>query len=115
MYKNLARELKKNTDVMEMTFKKFNLQVLQFTYRPYDEEDADCYLVIEVATISGNKISRGGHIKVNLYDENGEIIDTASAYIDEDEFGGYDTFRILICDEGRMLIEAKTARIYMVE
>ena len=42
MYANLANELKKNTDIMEMTFKKFNLRVLQYSYHPYSDEDADC-------------------------------------------------------------------------
>lgn len=42
MYLDLAKELKKNTDVMEVTFKRFNLKVLQYSYRPYSDDDADC-------------------------------------------------------------------------
>ena len=41
MNSNLTRELKKNTDVMDQTFRNLNLQVLQFTYQAYSDENAD--------------------------------------------------------------------------
>ena len=98
MYANLANELKKNTDIMEMTFKKFNLRVLQYSYHPYSDEDADCELIIEL---------------VNLYDEKGEIFLTESYYIDSENFAGYDTFKISLYNNSNTLIMAKTARVYM--
>ena len=64
MYANLANELKKNTDIMEMTFKKFNLRVLQYSYHPYSDEDADCELIIELVTMEGDSMTDDASIKV---------------------------------------------------
>ena len=65
MYANLAKELKKNTDIMEMTFKKFNLRVLQYSYHPYSDKDADCELIIELVTMDGDSMTDNASIKVN--------------------------------------------------
>lgn len=113
MYANLAKELKKNTDIMEMTFKRFNLRVLQYSYHPCSDKDADCELIIELVTIDGDSILDDASIKVNLYDENGEIFLTESEYIDSDDFAGYDTFKIDLYNNSNTLIMAKTARVYM--
>ena len=113
MYANLAKELKKNTDIMEMTFKKFNLRVLQYSYHPYSDEDADCELIIELVTMEGDSMTDDASIKVNLYDEKGEIFLTESYYIDSENFAGYDTFKISLYNNSNTLIMAKTARVYM--
>ena len=84
MYLDLAKELKRNTKLMEHTFEKFNLQVLQFTYRPCSDNDADCKLIIELETIDEEMMEDDASIKVNLYDENGEIILTQECFIDSD-------------------------------
>ena len=110
MYANLANELKKNTDIMEMTFKKFNLRVLQYSY---SDEDADCELIIELVTMEGDSMTDDASIKVNLYDEKGEIFLTESYYIDSENFAGYDTFKISLYNNSNTLIMAKTARVYM--
>ena len=113
MYLDLARELKKNTDIMDVTFRKFNLQVLQYTYHPYSDDDADCELIIELTTIDGDSMTGDASIKINLYDENGDIFFNTESYIDSDEFAGYDTFKISLYNNSRTLLEAKTARVYM--
>lgn len=113
MYANLANELKKNTDIMEMTFKKFNLRVLQYSYQPYSNEDADCRFIIELVTMQGDSMTDDASIKVNLYDEKGEIFFTNSYYIESDDFAGYDTFEINLYNNSNTLIRAKTARVYM--
>ena len=112
MYQDLARELKKNTDIMEVTFKKFNLQVLQISYHPYSDDDADCELIIELTTIDGDSILGDPRIKINLYDENGDIFFNTEEYIDGDEFAGYDTIKIALYNNSRTLLEAKSARVY---
>ncbi|WP_026661851.1 hypothetical protein [Butyrivibrio proteoclasticus] len=113
MYLDLAKELKKNTDIMESTFSRLNLQVLQYSYHPYSDDDADCELVIELATIEGDSIEFPLSIKVNLYDEEGTIITTEDKFINPDKFLGYDTFKISLYNNSRTLIEAKTARVYV--
>lgn len=113
MYLDLAKELKKNTDVMEVTFKRFNLKVLQYSYRPYSDDDADCELIIELTTIDGDTLFDSASIKINLYDEEGDIFFTNDYYIDSEEFVGYDTFKITLYNNSRTLILAKSARIYM--
>ena len=111
--KLLAKELKKNTDIMEMTFAKYNLQVLQYAYHPYGEDDADCELIIEVMSADGNAMAEDAGIKINLYDDAGEIFFTAGQFVDADEFAGYDTFKICLYNNSSTLLEAKSARIYM--
>ena len=113
MYLDLAKELKRNTKLMEHTFEKFNLQVLQFTYRPCSDNDADCKLIIELETIDEEMMEDDASIKVNLYDENGEIILTQECFIDSEEFDAYDTFELSLYNNSRTLIEAKSARIFM--
>lgn len=112
MYLDLAKELKRNTKLMEHTFEKFNLQVLQFTYRPCSDNDADCKLIIELETIDEEMMEDDASIKVNLYDENGEIILTQECFIDSEEFDAYDTFELSLYNNSRTLIEAKSARIF---
>lgn len=113
MFIDLAKELKKNTDVMDFTFAKFNLKVLQYAYHPYSDDDADCELIIEIATIDGNAMTDSSSVKINLYDENGDIFFTTEEYIMEEDFAGYDTFKIKLYNNSRTLLEAKSARIYM--
>ena len=113
MLNDLARELKKNTDVLDMTFKKYNLQVLQFAYRPFDDNDADCSLLIEVASVEGNSIEKSVRIVVNLYDEDGEIYMSERQPIFNYDFAGYDTYVIQLYNNGRTLKEAKSARIFV--
>ena len=113
MYLDLANSLKQNTEIMEATFRKCNLKVLQFSYRPYSDDDADCQLIIEVSTIDGDSIEDDVFLKINLYDENGEIIYNTEEDIYSDEYAGYDTFNISLRRNNRILKEAKSARIFV--
>lgn len=113
MYLDLAKELKKNTDVMEMTFKKFNLQLIQFSYHPYSDNDADCDFLVELMSEDGDAIVDSVYLKINLYDENGDLFLNEYEFINHEDFSGYDTFKINLYDNGRTLLEAKSARIYM--
>ena len=113
MYIDLARELKRNTDVMETTFRKHSLKILQFSYQPYSDDDADCEMLIEIGTIKDEDLTENVLVKVNLYNEYGEIYDTSSKMILADDFDGYDTLKIHLYNNGRTLIEAKSARVYL--
>lgn len=113
MYIEFARELKRNTDVMEATFRKHNLKILQFSYQPYADDDADCEMLIEIGTIKDENLTENVRIKVNLYNEYGELYDTSSGMIVAEDFDGYDTLKIHLYNNGRTLIEAKSARVYL--
>lgn len=114
MYENLAKELKKNIEVMTNTFEANNLQLLHLTVKPYSEEDADCSILVEVATISGTDIPRNGlNIKINLYDDNDELYLTEAYYINDESFSGYDTYEINCYDDSKTLKKAVKGRLYI--
>ncbi len=110
-----AKELKKNTKIMRDTFKKFNLKILQFSYQPFGPDDADGQIIIEVSTIEGDEIPEHAMIKVNLYDNNGEIFLTECRPVNANYFSGYDTFSIALRYNSKALKKAKKARIFMTK
>ena len=118
MYEELAKELKKNTQIIQTTFSKFNLQVLQVGYRPYaeegdDEPDADCDFMIEISSLDNAPMKCNAYIKINLYDENGDLIDHDNKLVIADEFSGFDTFKIMMTNDSKTLLRAKSAKVYM--
>ena len=118
MYEDLAKELKKNTQVIESTFSKFNLKVLQVAYQPYAEDgdedpDADCDLLIELTSINERPMSGDGHVKINLYDENGDLIYHDNHMIFAEKFAGYDTYSFMLSHDCKTLRIAKSAKVYM--
>ena len=112
-YNDLAKELKKNTDVVESTFEKNNLKLLRFRYRPYGEDDADCVLLIEFSADEGLEIPNSLFIKVNLYDDNDDIYLTDNTYINAETFSGYDTKALYLTDDSNALLRAKAGRIFV--
>ncbi len=111
-YNKYAKSLKINTEVMEATFEKHNLQILQFAFQPISDEDADCTCIVELSAIHGNHIDHDVAVKVNLYDKDGEIILAEEEYLYSEDFDGYDTVTVYLYDGGQALFEAKSARIY---
>ncbi len=114
-YFDNSQELKNNTEIIENTFKKHNLQVLKYSYRDGGWNPDDCTLSIEFSSIDDTiKLSENIVIKLNLYDENGEIVSTSEEKLYKSDFEGYDT--IEICASGcRALTRAKSARIFVVK
>lgn len=113
MYDGLAKDLKKNTTIMTSLFQKNNLEVLSFSYRPYSDDDADCEMLIEISTCSGRTLTDDVAIKVNLYDSNDEICFTEEYRLYADEFEGYDTLSLALYDNGKTLLKAKSARLFV--
>lgn len=110
-YQKLAKELKKNTEVMEAMLKACGLQILSFSFQPFGDDDADCILIMELST-DGKKKFKGAELKVNLYDEDGEIFVNKSTTIYSWSFIGYDTEKIALCYGKKALLKAKRARIF---
>ena len=119
MYEDFAKALKKNTGIIQSTFNTFNLQVLQVGYRPYgvededEEADADCDFIIEVSTLNEGKMKCNGYIKVNLYDEEGDLISNDCIAVYSDKFSGYDTYKVMMINDRKTLLRAKSAKVYM--
>lgn len=113
MYENVAKELKKNIEVMTNTFEANNLQVLHLTVKPYSEDDADCNILLELSTISGSALESDVSVKINLYDEDDELYLTNSETIYKSSFSGYDTVTINCYDDSKTLDKAVKGRLYL--
>lgn len=111
-YESLAKELKKNIQVMETTFAANNLQVLNVGCKPCGDNDADLDVYVEIASISGSSLENDVDIKINLYDEDGELYMTDDTYVDSDTFAGYDTLTIQCYDSRHTLEQASKGRLY---
>ena len=115
MITELCKELKRRTEVLDFTFEKCNLQIIQFTYNQCSGDNYDFDVFAEVAAVEGHKIENDVSIKVNLYDTDGELIRTSNNILLSDDFPGYDTVQIFCHDNRKALLEAKSARIYAVK
>ena len=117
MYEEQAKELKKNTEVVRASFNCFNLNALQVAYCPYgtedEENDADCDLLVEVSALNNEPMTCSAYIKINLYDNNGDLMCNENHYVQADTFTGYDTFRIMLINDSKTLLIAKYAKVYM--
>ena len=115
MYEDLAKELKKNIEILHNMFEVNNLQILNLSVRPEGEDDADCNILLEIASIEGNSIPCDLLIKINLYDEDDEIYMTNSEFVLKDKFSGYDTFSIYCFDNSNTLLKAVKGRLFITK
>ncbi len=112
MYTDWTRDLKQNTAVMQDTFNRFNLQVIQFTYQVI-EEDQGCDVIIEVSSSNGTAMPENAYIKINMYDGEGNIILTEEELIWANKFTGYNTYKLWIDANDLPVFDARSARIYL--
>ena len=89
--KAIINSLNKNVDVLESTFEKYNLQVINYGFCGIDISNGWMQLLVEIASIDGSVLSDDINIKVNLYDEQNTIIYSQDIYVDQNDFSGYDT------------------------
>jgi hypothetical protein len=113
VYEDLAKELKKNIQIMTNTFEGNNLQVLNVSCRPTSSTSAHLDVYVELASIKGSKISTNVDIKINLYDSDGELLYCESQALFSCDFRGYDTLKIL-CYDDNTLNNATKGRLYAV-
>ena len=109
-------ELKKNIEVLEGTFSKFGLEVVNVgvEYGTWLLGGKGIMFYCEI--MSNEDLPEGAsyHVKVNVYDSNGNLISMSSESIDADEFVGYDTLSIKVCHES-IHDEAAKARVYLTK
>lgn len=113
MIENSLRELRKNTEVLDATFERAGIQVIQQSWQVTGgiEGGLSCY--VEVTGDLDKIPDKYVTIKANLYDENGEIVKMHFSTIGKETFTGYETKEIMFYDEG-ILFRSCKARIFAV-
>ena len=113
MISEAAKELKKNTVIMTATFRRYDLEVLNITYRQISEENEDCTLILELECTEGDSPAEEVCVRINLYDGGGDMFYDTEYYIDADEVSSYMVCKVELKNSARTLSKAKSARIYM--
>lgn len=111
--KNYLNELKKNTEVLDMTFEKAGLQIIQQSWQSAVYSDGWLDYYIEVTGEPDKIGDKYVTIKVNLYDTNGDILTMETGVIEIKLFSGYETKHITFHDDG-LLYKACKARVFAV-
>jgi len=115
MDKNLiAKNLNKNVEVITQSFDNYGIEVLSYGFCKINEETGWLDLMVEIEDESGFGLEDDLQLKVNLYDEEGDIIYSDSEYIYEDEFDGFDTVHFHLSEDG-LAFNADRCRLYMTK
>lgn len=110
---SLLSELKKNTEILEMTFEKAGLQVIQTSWKEYGDNGWLEFYIEVTGDPEKMQQDRYVHIKVNLYDEEGDILTMDDGLIVVERFSGYETLNISFYEDG-LLSKASKARVFAV-
>ena len=108
-YKAKIKDLRTKTVLMPETFKKFGLEIESVGFSGLEEDGF--YVLVEISSNNRSSLKETIKIKVNLYDETGQIIAVEECLIFEDDFDGYDTFSISF-DEPDILARVQKIRLY---
>ena len=108
-------ELKKNIDIMQMTFEKFGLDVLNvgLTYQKMLGGNGIKFFV-EILSNESFDPNQTFYIKINVYDKDGILISMGSKYFNGKSFSGFDTFDIAVFHES-IWQNAVKARVYLTK
>ena len=112
-YADVAKNLKKNIQIITSTFEQYNLQILSVACKPCSEHDPDLQVFIELASIKGASIPDNLEVKINLYDAEGDLYLSSSCIVLADKFNGYDTIELVCADDSRALDIAEKGRLYV--
>lgn len=108
----LAKQLRKNIDVLDSTFEKYDLKVLSVGISGV-EDDGWFQVVVEILKKNSGKLDASLDIKANCYDEDG-IIFSKSTTIFAQDFSGYDTF-IVYCQEDNLIYKTNKIRVFLTK
>lgn len=108
-YKTKIEDLRSKTVLMPETFKKYGLEIESVGFSGLEEDSF--YVLVEVSSNKRSALKETIKIKVNLYDETGQIIAAEDCLIFEDDFDGYDTFSIVF-NEPDILARVQKIRLY---
>lgn len=107
----IQKQLNKSIEILEMTFDKFNLQVIGYGFCGIQENNGWMELLIELALTPGENLTEDIAIKANFYDEDSTIIFSYDNTIDADEFSGYDTIHMYL-NEDNLAFNMVKCRIF---
>ena len=108
-YKN-ASIMRDNTQIIETSFEKVGIHLIQFNWT--DKYSNALHCIIEIATSNDEVLQKHYNVVIqgNVYDENGSILDHQEEYIWIEKFIGYDTIELTFVDVPKN--SAQSARIY---
>lgn len=108
----LAQQLRKNIDILDNTFEKYELEVLSVGIANVDE-DGWFQVVIEILKKNSEKLDVSLDIKVNCYDEDG-IISSNSKILFAEDFSGYDTL-VIHFQEDNLIYKTNKIRVFVTK
>lgn len=107
----LQKQLNKSTEILEMTFDMFNLQVIGYGFCGIREDNGWMELLVELALKPGERLEENVAIKANFYNEDGTIIFSCNNDIYFEDFSGYDTVHMYL-SEDNLAFNMVKCRIY---
>ncbi len=115
MDKNLiAKNLNKNVEVVTQSFDNYGIEVVSYGFCKINEETGQLNLLVEIEDESGFGLEHDLQLKVNLYDEDGDIIYSDIEYIYADDFDGYDTIDFYLNEDG-LAFNIARSKIYVTK
>ena len=112
-YISNATELKKNIDIIQSTFEKYGLEVLNVGLE-YQQMLGGNGIKFYVEVLGNETLDPdlSFNLKINVYDKDGNILSMNSWYFDRESFSGFDTFDIAVFHE-TIWQDAVKARVYL--
>ena len=93
-------ELKKNFEILDGTFSKFGFEVMNVGIEYADMLGGKgIKFFCEIMSNEDMPEDAIYHIKVNVYNNNGDLISMGSDMIDTNDFTGYDTLEVVVFHE----------------
>ena len=110
-YKDKAKQLKKNMQVISSTFEMYNMQVMGVSCQEYGDNTGSLRVFVEV--LSNESLKEQVCVKINLYDEDDDVIVTNQDTLPK-KFCGIQTVEITLLDEST-LDRAVKGKVYAVK
>ena len=110
----IINNLIKNTDVLEMQFESFGLKVSSIGYELSNHSDYWLCAFVEIISSGKGKLVDDFQVKVNLYNESGNLIGNEFGFLEGSEFNGFETFNLAFQNDG-IGLAAHKARIFITK
>ncbi len=119
MYEDKERDLKRHTKVMNSTFSKRNLEIIQYSYKSVQENndrDADCNLFLEIASIGKKGVKQEEQLELSftgdavIAEEKEDADDAQKQWLQEDVevvVNIYDELGEIILSESEFILAFK--------
>ena len=108
-YQQQLNDLRNKTVLLPETFEKYGLNVDAVGFSDIDKNSF--IILIEVIATTRSGLKEDIEIKVNMYDEGGQIITSETACVNAEDFDGINTYSVY-ADETGLLERVQKIRIY---